>query len=488
MVYVVKPGQRGTQLIAFSCKDISTLHNHQLIHIFASLWQVPRDEDGEPTFDELICQSCVRRCSFLEEYPELIASPVEVEDDEAPPSQDSEAPKVADVSTAEAPPTQTSVNKKPYTNGLTLETALGGRPVPSVEENGKAEKLEVSSTNHVGESSGSGGSVCKLKRTSQAESALTTSEEKPEETTSVGLKVLDSGRAVFLAKSWRTELCQCDACKAMYMAKGIEFLLDKEDTLQEYEESAKRKREEAKEKEDGTTQAFLQKLGHVQRIELVHGINNLATELESFLVGFFPSVDSRFVRNVFSRCCHVRAVYPSSCDFLQWWQPSTSYRRLYIDSHFIFLVWCGYCKLITNLGSFELHYAATPNAVLLFCVSFTSSDNIVMFLYSPWWYPDVRHASHVWTWAPNRCMKWCTRTRDGMKSTMMHELVSLYPELRDEWEHATNVLILFCNRPLLGKVGKLWPVTIYMSSSMDCARRGEWIRCLELQRAIMSAL
>ncbi|OAE31161.1 hypothetical protein AXG93_3617s1000 [Marchantia polymorpha subsp. ruderalis] len=251
--------------------------------------EVPRDEDGEPTFDELICQSCVRRCSFLEEYPELIASPVEVEDDEAPPSQDSEAPKVADVSTAEAPPTQTSVNKKPYTNGLTLETALGGRPVPSVEENGKAEKLEVSSTNHVGESSGSGGSVCKLKRTSQAESALTTSEEKPEETTSVGLKVLDSGRAVFLAKSWRTELCQCDACKAMYMAKGIEFLLDKEDTLQEYEESAKRKREEAKEKEDGTTQAFLQKLGHVQRIELVHGINNLATELESFLTPFGQS-------------------------------------------------------------------------------------------------------------------------------------------------------------------------------------------------------
>ncbi|KAG6547870.1 hypothetical protein Mapa_010690 [Marchantia paleacea] len=251
--------------------------------------QVPRDEDGEPTFDELICQSCVRRCSFLEEYPELIAPPVEVEDDEAPPSQESEALKVADVSTAEAPPTQTSVNVKPYPNGLTLETALGGRPVPSIEENGKAEKLEVSSTNHVGESSGSGGSVCKLKRTCEDESALTTSEEKPEDTTSVGPKVLESGQAVFLAKSWRTELCQCDACKAMYMAKGIEFLLDKEDTLQEYEESAKRKREEAKEKEDGTTQAFLQKLGHVQRIELVHGINNLATELESFLTPFGQS-------------------------------------------------------------------------------------------------------------------------------------------------------------------------------------------------------
>lgn len=43
---------------------------------------------------------------------------------------------------------------------------------------------------------------------------------------------LEPGLAIFLTKSWRTELCRCPSCLSMYEEKGINFLLDSEDTLQ----------------------------------------------------------------------------------------------------------------------------------------------------------------------------------------------------------------------------------------------------------------
>jgi len=47
---------------------------------FSFSLQFPRDEDGEPLFDELICKSCVPQCLFLSKYPDLIISPSAVPD------------------------------------------------------------------------------------------------------------------------------------------------------------------------------------------------------------------------------------------------------------------------------------------------------------------------------------------------------------------------------------------------------------------------
>ena len=54
------------------------------------LLQFPRDDEGEPIFDELICKSCVPKCSFLSKYygfviapsaaPDVSADPVEIVD------------------------------------------------------------------------------------------------------------------------------------------------------------------------------------------------------------------------------------------------------------------------------------------------------------------------------------------------------------------------------------------------------------------------
>jgi hypothetical protein len=53
-------------------------------------------------------------------------------------------------------------------------------------------------------------------------------------------------------------------------------------TLQAYETSAKRKREETRAQVDGTD--LMQGLGHVQQIELLHGFNDMTAQLKNFLV------------------------------------------------------------------------------------------------------------------------------------------------------------------------------------------------------------
>lgn len=58
--------------------------------------------------------------------------------------------------------------------------------------------------------------------------------------------------------------------------------------VQEYEATAKRKREETRERTEGVGSEFMQKLGHVQRIELLHGLNDMAADLKSFLVTLLP--------------------------------------------------------------------------------------------------------------------------------------------------------------------------------------------------------
>ncbi len=34
--------------------------------------QYPKDVEGEPLYDELVCQACVPRCSFISQYPKAL--------------------------------------------------------------------------------------------------------------------------------------------------------------------------------------------------------------------------------------------------------------------------------------------------------------------------------------------------------------------------------------------------------------------------------
>ena len=91
-------------------------------------------------------------------------------------------------------------------------------------------------------------------------------------------------KPMFLSKSWRDVLCRCERCGDYYKEKGIGFLLDKEDSIAEYEKMAKQKREEKLQQQEGVELSLLNNLGHVEKMEILNGIADMKDELRTFLV------------------------------------------------------------------------------------------------------------------------------------------------------------------------------------------------------------
>jgi E3 ubiquitin-protein ligase UBR7 len=286
--------EHGDMLQCCICED--WFHENHLG--LSSLEQVPRDESGVPSFDELICPSCVTTCSFLSEYQDIFELPLPVGADDRPPTLEvsGEGESVSSqVSTANGNVLVSGPSSnKPTSSDSARASASNADSSRQAEENGVVDPVfeapgKANVETAVGESSNGGVLQCKLKPGFHegldkflGNGDATTSRDVE----TVGNSQLKPGQAIFLSKSWRTELCRCSSCQAMYAAKGLSFLLDTEDTLQEYEETAKRKRVESRGKDEATAENFMKKLGHVQKMELVNGINDMATEFGSFLAPF----------------------------------------------------------------------------------------------------------------------------------------------------------------------------------------------------------
>lgn len=97
-------------------------------------------------------------------------------------------------------------------------------------------------------------------------------------------RVSEKKKPMFLSKNWRNLLCRCSTCADFYVQKGISYLIDMEDSMEEYEKMGKEKREEKLQQQEGVELNFLNKLGHVQKIEILNGIADMKNELRSFLV------------------------------------------------------------------------------------------------------------------------------------------------------------------------------------------------------------
>ncbi|KAL5727027.1 RING-type E3 ubiquitin transferase [Ranunculus cassubicifolius] len=228
--------------------------------------EIPRDEEGEPTYEDFICQGCEKKCSFLSLYPPTIWAPVLKPDNASadPPNPDNastDLPKPENASADLPKPENTSANL-PNTNGESVD-------LPKSASNGSSPKcvLEV-----------------------DPRTAPPTS--KP----------------MFLTKNWRGLLCKCEPCVKFYAEKGISFLIDKEDTIAEYEKMGKQKREEKLQQQEGAEIDFLGKLGHVQKVELLSGIADMKNELQSFLASVDTSkpVTAADVHQVFENLAKKR--------------------------------------------------------------------------------------------------------------------------------------------------------------------------------------
>lgn len=233
-----------------------------LLFIPFLLLQVPRDEEGEPLYEDFICQVCSGVCSFLSLYPQTIWA----------------ATKQSAANTTEE---RYVVENASLACGSNVEREIGSCSVDSTKAGGETsansgvvvESLEGFSETHVRIehcTEGAGASVPCVVGVDLAASPPSSEKNKP----------------LFLSKNWRDLLCRCGKCTAFYSQKGVGFLLDHEDSIVEYEKVAKQKRAEKLQQQESIDSSFLDKFGHVKKIEILSGIADMKNELRGFLVGF----------------------------------------------------------------------------------------------------------------------------------------------------------------------------------------------------------
>ncbi|KAK3016055.1 hypothetical protein RJ639_007542 [Escallonia herrerae] len=213
--------------------------------------KVPRDEEGEPLYEDFICQACSVACPFLTLYPETIWAAVK--------QPESVNTRKGDVEIA------------PSANSESVST-------------GKAMLL--------GENSGAGSSTTCILQVDLVAAPPSLEKSKP----------------MFLSKNWREALCRCEKCEQFYTEKRVGFLLDKEDTIAEYEKMGKQKREEKLQQQEGVELKLLDRLGHVEKIEIMSGIADMKNEIHAFLENFDTSkpVTTADVHQVFENLAKKR--------------------------------------------------------------------------------------------------------------------------------------------------------------------------------------
>lgn len=285
--------------------------------------QVPRDEDGEPLYDELICQACAAHLDFLTCYKDLLVAAVGLD---VTPNEDAtvekefavmqEADKAVAFASEGTPVSQATVRAEskmsqckmsaehvPEAAFQSCEVELHGRESlsrPPFEDLGSTlpkEELMVSDGSASGKidclSQGlAGASYCKLdllKSSGQVQRLEEVSGKIDESNNEVAATKVKTNKSLFLVKNWRAQLCHCYECCKLYLEKGVSFLLDSKDTLFQYEETAKQKRKEKMEATERRDLTLFNSLGHVGQIELIHNLNDMASEFSSHFASFGES-------------------------------------------------------------------------------------------------------------------------------------------------------------------------------------------------------
>lgn len=241
-----KPTGLNCQLYNAYMLSIQLLYKYMLSFNFEL--QIPRDEEGEPLYEDLICHMCSPICSFLTIYPQTIWA-AHQQPNTATPSKDK------------------SVQTAPSASGSSTMSENGTSELPTTDHPVDADNNSKIENDEKGMIPQEKSDTCLLGV--DLLSAELTSEKS---------------QSMFLAKNWRDALCGCGKCSEFYIKKGISFLLDKEDSIAEYEKMAKQKREEKMQQQEGAELNFLSNLGHVEKMEILSGIADMKDEIRSFLV------------------------------------------------------------------------------------------------------------------------------------------------------------------------------------------------------------
>ncbi|MCO5579582.1 hypothetical protein L7F22_033439 [Adiantum nelumboides] len=271
----------------------------------ASTEEVPRDDEGEPTFDEVICQGCAASLDFLSHYSTLIvpvninSSPrkEEIPVEPLPASSlahsngisDVRVDKVSEVNVGLQESLQVSQKEL---NELQMQQSESSKPLQS--DSLELDSVDQNSTNReVVCSHGTDTNTANCSKASQHCKILSGEASGHVQN---GVKVFISNgaepqntiprvwtdKALFLNKNWRTQLCRCSACIEVYAKKHVSFLMDSDDTIAKYEEVAKDKRKEKMDASSSQDLSFLNGMSHVGKIEFLHGVSEMTNELSAF--------------------------------------------------------------------------------------------------------------------------------------------------------------------------------------------------------------
>ncbi|XVF51319.1 hypothetical protein PTKIN_Ptkin04bG0175400 [Pterospermum kingtungense] len=232
--------------------------------------EIPRDEEGEPLYEDFVCKACSEICSFLTLYPKTIwaagGQPI------APLTTSKDKSVVEDI-----PPKDDVARKRENhacsdsSQKVKLVVDANGEPVSDDKKFVTGESSQNDDSSSLSRTIASSHATCFLGEDCMAASLV--SESKP----------------LFFSKNWRDALCRCSKCFDMYKQKHISYLLDKEDSIAEYEKSAKQKREEKLQRREGAELNFFNNLGHIEKMEILNGIADFKDEFHSFLGSFDPS-------------------------------------------------------------------------------------------------------------------------------------------------------------------------------------------------------
>ncbi|XP_068942131.1 putative E3 ubiquitin-protein ligase UBR7 isoform X2 [Petaurus breviceps papuanus] len=222
-------------------------------------------ESGD--FQEMVCQACMKHCSFLWAYAAQLAVPtvtkiITAEDD-----------GVLNVDVTEDQKVIKAENGAKHHESIPEKSVL--EKGEDVREENKAEQVDEPST--------SSGSECDLQTVSMNEHHTIETHSGCKLQDLKTKKYVKQDTATYWPHNWRNKLCTCSDCMKMYADLEVLFLTDEYDTVLAYEN--KGKSDQGTDRRDPLMDT-LNSMNRVQQVELICEYNDLKTELKDYLKRF----------------------------------------------------------------------------------------------------------------------------------------------------------------------------------------------------------
>lgn len=218
-------------------------------------------ESGD--FQEMVCQACMKRCSFLWAYAAQLAVT------KGTAEEDGLVLNVDGVGDQEALQPENGAHQD-------------GAPKEDVSEHGQAavRAVKAEPTN---EPCTSSSSESDLQTAFKNQHLNTESQSGCKLQAFKAKQFIKKDTATYWPVNWRSKLCTCKDCMKMYGDLDVLFLTDEYDTVLAYEN--KGKVDQAADRRDPLMDT-LNSMNRVQQVELICEYNDLKTELKDYLKRF----------------------------------------------------------------------------------------------------------------------------------------------------------------------------------------------------------